>query len=112
MVWGVRCEGEGFKEQCLAAFFLFLFVWFLFFEGDAEGYDACQGGFVLGVSVCFQVGNVSSTRVVPNVCVTSDLISCPASFLHPLPAPRLSGAAPSPARSLGQDFNIYHRLVG
>lgn len=64
--------------------------------------------------MCFQVGNVLSTRVVivPNVCVTSDLISRPASFLHPLPAPRLSGAAPPPARSLGQDFNIYHRLVG
>ena len=62
----------------------------------------------------FQVGDVSSPRtvIVPDVCVTSDLISCPASFLHPGPPQASPEQAPSPARSLGQDFNIYHRLVG
>lgn len=73
-----------------------------------------QSGFLLGGSVCFQVGDVSSTRIVivPKVCVTSDLISCPALFLHPGPPRASLEQAPSPARSLGQDFNIYHRLVG
>lgn len=44
-------------------------VW-LFGVVCAEGYDACQGGFVLRGSVCFQVKDISSTWVVivPDVC--------------------------------------------
>lgn len=59
-----------------------------------RGSDDCQDDFVLEGSVCFQVGDVSSTWlvIVPDACVTSDLISCPASFLHPLPTPGLSVA--------------------
>lgn len=58
------------------------------------GCDDCQDGFVLEGYMCFQVGDVSSTWIVivPDACVTSDLISRPASFLHPLPTPGLSVA--------------------
>lgn len=44
-------------------------IW-LFGVVCAEGYDACQGGFVLQGSVCFQVKDISSTWVVivPDIC--------------------------------------------
>lgn len=113
---GYVVKDKGSRSSVWLFWVCVVCAWGLALLGVLRGWVRClpRHFYSWEFCVCFQVGDVSRTRVVivPGVCATSDLILRSASCLHPCPPRASLEHALSPASSLGQDFNIYHRLVG